>query len=157
MTESHSISNLLFLVEADDFTSGCEKVSLFLEKSALVSYEQILFEKEHSLAATDDQFFQQLENGMELNRQTIRSFVDELKTMDFDKLDDLIDMKQGYESKILHTMVHLLDGFIGIDSSFYNMVEDSHQLSERVKKRITNAPENFWLIRIKAENPWSLI
>lgn len=157
MTDIQSISTLLFLVEADDFTNGCEKVSLFLEKSALVSYERILFEKEYSLAATDDDFFKQVETGLELNRQTICSFADELKTMDFNKLDDLIDMKQGYESKILHTMVHLLDGFIGIDSSFYNMVEDSHQLSERMKMRIADAPENFWLIQIKAENPWSLI
>jgi len=157
MTDFHSISSLIFLVEADSFQGGCEKVSFFLEKSALVSYEQIHFEKEISLPATNDGFLPRVESGMEKNRQTIHSFIDELKTIGYDNLDDLIGMKQGYESKILHTMVHLLDGFIGIDSSFYNLVEDSHQVSERVFSRIAKKPENFWLIEIRAENPWSLI
>ncbi len=157
MTDFHSIASLLFLVEAENFQSGCEKVSFFLEKSALVNYEQIHFEKEISLPATDDRFLPRMENGMKRNRQTIRSFIDELRTIGYDTLDDLSRMQQGYESKILHIMVHLLDGFIGIDSSFYNLVEDSHQVSNRVFSRIAKKPENFWLMEIKAENPWSLI
>jgi len=40
----------------------------------------------------------------------------------------------------------MLDGFIGIDSVFYNLAEDSHWLSAPLRKTIEQHPEHYWLV-----------
>ena len=47
-------------------------------------------------------------------------------------------------------MAHLLDGFFGIDSQFYNLPEDSHWLGESLRKQIETGPAEFWLVRVAA-------
>jgi len=98
-----------------------------------------------------------VDSGLEKNRESVISLIDELQTSGYSQLLDLADMKQGYESKILHILVHFLDGFIGIDSSFYNLIEDSHQISDSLHLRIKQNPQNYWLFRIDAKNSWTLL
>jgi hypothetical protein len=61
-------------------------------------------------------------------------------------IEDLLALKPGYPSKVLHILTHMLDGFIGIDSAFYNLVEDSHWLSEPLRTTILRNPEGYWLV-----------
>ncbi|MEJ2057239.1 MAG: hypothetical protein P8X39_05310, partial [Desulfofustis sp.] len=62
---------------------------------------------------------------------------------------DLIDLNQGYQSKILHIIAHFLDGFIGIDSVFYNLIDDSHWLSDETRDKIEQQPDRFRLLSLK--------
>ena len=58
-------------------------------------------------------------------------------------------MGQGYESKVLHIITHLVDGFFGADTVFYNLEEDSHWLSDKLTDKIKEQPEKFWLLKIE--------
>jgi hypothetical protein len=64
-------------------------------------------------------------------------------------VDQLLTLKQGYATKILHTLTHLLDGFIGIDSAFYNLVEDSHWVSGELAEAIRVAGAEYWLVPVR--------
>jgi len=57
-------------------------------------------------------------------------------------------LQQGYTTKLLHTTVHLLDGFFGVDSVLYNLVENSHQITKVLQEIIKNEPEQYWLVPI---------
>ena len=52
---------------------------------------------------------------------------------------------------MLHVITHLLDGFFGIDSYFYNLVEDSHWVSEELRATIKTSPSRYWLIAVEAD------
>jgi hypothetical protein len=58
-------------------------------------------------------------------------------------------LQQGYVTKVLHTLTHLLDGFIGIDSVFYNLVEDSHWASEGLLKALQDTAGEYWLVPVR--------
>jgi len=146
-----------FLVEVDNYSEGCKKVLYFLDQTALVKYETVDFNPDMSCSAADKRFWTMVESGLENNRQSVTALIEELQESGYRQLLDLTKMKQGYESKILHILVHFLDGFIGIDSSFYNLIEDSHQISDSLHRRITENPQNYWLFRIDAENKWTLL
>ena len=79
----------------------------------------------------------------------VHNFLDSLKDEGFSTLEDLHGLEQGYASKIFHTIAHLLDGFIGIDSHFYNLEEDSHGISPDLEQKILAAPDNYWILRVK--------
>ncbi len=64
-------------------------------------------------------------------------------------LNDLENMPQGYRTKMLHVITHLLDGFFGIDSYFYNLEEDSHQVSEELKKKMAGELTDYWLLPVE--------
>lgn len=146
-----------FLVEVNNYTEGCKKVIHFLDQTALVKYESIEFKPDMSCSAADRRFWPMVESGLENNRLSVIALIKELQESGYSQLADLAEMKQGYESKILHILVHFLDGFIGIDSSFYNLIEDSHQISASLQLRIAQSPENYWLFRIDAKNLWTLL
>lgn len=78
--------------------------------------------------------------------------VDELKDAGVAEVQDLTSLPQGYASKILHTAAHLLDGFIGIDSHFYNLADDSHWLSDQQRNKIEAAPASYWLLQVEASS-----
>ena len=40
------------------------------------------------------------------------------------------------------------DGFIGIDSYFYNLIDDSHWLPQATAKAIQKDPNHYWLLHI---------
>ena len=146
-----------FLVEADSYTHGCEKVWHFLENTILIRYDNIDFAFDRSRSASDQEFWTMVDNVIEKNRQSVIGLIDELRKSGYHQLRELAEMKQGYESKILHILVHLLDGFIGIDSKFYNLIEDSHQISDSLRRKIKQTPGHYWLLQVEAENPRSLV
>jgi hypothetical protein len=85
------------------------------------------------------------------NRQVLQKLIGELQAAGINDFNDLSAMPQGFQSKIFHTMAHLLDGFFGIDSRFYNLQEDSHWLSASLRRQIeAGPPEEFWLITVVA-------
>ncbi len=77
------------------------------------------------------------------------SLVETLKDEGVETLDGLVQMEEGYLTKLLHTLTHLLDGFIGVDSVFYNLVEDSHRISRTLKMSVDTECEKYWLIPVR--------
>ena len=65
-------------------------------------------------------------------------------------LADLLNLPQGYHSKILHTIAHMEDGFFGIDAGFFDLDELSYRLSEQRKGEIQQQPDRCWLLTIAA-------
>lgn len=146
-----------FLVEADSYKKGYKKVIRFLDKTALVKYDYIEFNPDLSYSASNQNFWRIVGNGLENNKQSVIGLINELQKNGYSQLIDLAKMKQGYESKTLHILVHLLDGFIGIDSSLYNLIEDSHQISDSLRHKIKQTPNNYWLLQVNAKNMWSFL
>jgi predicted DNA-binding ribbon-helix-helix protein len=142
-----------FLVEADSYAKSCKKVMYFLETTSLVKYDSVAFSTELAFSASDHAFWDMLSNVLEKNKQSINTLIDELQRSGYRQISELAEMKQGYLSKTLHVLVHFLDGFIGVDSSFYNIIEDSHQISDSLHKKIKQSPQNYWLLKGNAENP----
>ena len=120
----------------------------YFERTSLVHYDTIVID-EDILCGSDPTFGQQLDLGLKRNRQTLDKFIEELGATGFEKRDDLMGLNQGYQSKILHIIAHFVDGFIGIDSVFYNLVDDSHWLSAATKKQIDREPKRFNLLFLK--------
>ena len=81
--------------------------------------------------------------------------LEHLREEGIDTLEQLLDLEQGYETKILHTLTHMLDGFIGIDSFFYNLIEDSHTVSRTLKNTISEFPNEHWLVPVRTGKPAS--
>jgi hypothetical protein len=140
------INTHLLLVTGADRHEAAERVRHFFAKNFLVKYEQVTIIEERTLSAGDGEFWNHLNNGIAKNREVLRGLLDELRESGYEKLPDLAGMKQGYESKVLHIVTHLLDGFFGADTFFYNLEEDSHDLSERLAGAIRADPHGFWLV-----------
>jgi len=155
--EKKNIMTPVFLVEADSYTKGRKKVMYFLESTTLVKYDNILLSPGLSCSAAEQKFWKTIDSSIEKNRQSVTALIEELQKSGYSKFTDLAEMKQGYESKMLHILVHLLDGFIGIDSSFYNIVEDSHQVSDSLHRKIRISPEKYWLVLGNTEISWSFL
>ena len=83
------------------------------------------------------------------NDSFARRMLAHLKEEGVTSLEQLPDLPQGYVTKVLHTLTHLLDGFIGIDSVFYNLVEDSHRISTELMASLRTAPANYWLVPVR--------
>ena len=92
----------------------------YFERTSLVRYDNIVID-EAILSGSDPKFGEELDLGLKRNRQTLKKFIEELGATGFEKRDDLMGLSQGYHSKVLHIIAHFLDGFIGIDSVFYNL------------------------------------
>ena len=146
-----------FLVEAESYIHGCEKVGRFLDLTPLIRYDNIDFAFGQSCSAADPNFWEMVDSACERNNRTVNELIRELQNNGFSQMTELAQIKQGYESKVLHTLVHLLDGFIGIDTSLYNLAEDSHQISDNLRQKISKQPRNYWLLQAEAENPQTLI
>ena len=69
--------------------------------------------------------------------------MDELIKAKIYRAEDFHNIKQGYLSKTLHILSHFLDGFIGIDSYFYNLIDDSHWLPSSNRPGHTKEPETL--------------
>ncbi|WP_157627853.1 hypothetical protein [Thermodesulfatator autotrophicus] len=138
-----------FLVKAPNADKAFSRVKGFLDRYQLVSYEKIEHTKEN-YQADNPTFWQVLEAKINENYAFVKDRLSFLEKEGFEKTSSLKDLPQGYLSKELHLIVHFLDGFFGVDSTFYNLEEDSHWVSKGLKREITLNPQNFWLIKIKA-------
>lgn len=146
MTKTHWV-----LSTADDLASAREAVLSFFSKSILLSYDAVLVIEQESYDAADDAFWRLCEEGVAANRLILDAFMTELRATGCQTLDDLASLPTGYPSKVLHLIAHLQDGFIGIDSVFYNLVEDSHWISHRLGAAIRQTPGRYWLLKVDAE------
>ena len=145
----------LMLVLAPDPPRAAEAVRRFFARTQLVRYDTVTVVETASCAADHPEFQARLAAGLEENRRVLREIIEELKKAGVRTLDDLGQLPQGYQSKLAHTATHLLDGFFGIDSALYNLVEDSHWLSEPLRLEIDRRPEEYHLLQVAAELSFS--
>lgn len=137
------------LLAGPGFASGRQRVHLFFAKTMLVRYDRIFVPEEEAVNGTTSLFRERLAQGLAANRDVVIELLSILKEKGFAALDDLGDLEKGYMSKILHTVAHLQDGFIGIDSRFYNLEEDSHGVSRELQLKIAADPGSYWILRAK--------
>ena len=139
-----------FLVQGVDLSACTARIHTFLEEYQLVRYGQVEVIESASLTGRDPAFAARLEEALSENRRRIRAFLEELRGEGVENLRQLETLPQGYQSKTLHTVTHLVDGFFGIDSFFYNLVEGSHGVSEDLMGRMAADPVGYRLISLKA-------
>jgi hypothetical protein len=133
-----------------DLEKSSAHVLRFLDRTPLVQYDAVRVVVAQSCSGADPRFWPSLKQGLTANREVLAKLTGELQAAGTREFSDLLAMPQGFQSKIFHTMAHLLDGFFGIDSQFYNLPEDSHWLGESLRKQIETGPAEFWLVRVKA-------
>ncbi len=138
-----------FLVEADDDVAASQQVKHYLEGNQLVTYADLVIRQNEIINGIDDRFNPAVENGIIKNMQFAQSMLIKLKNENVETLDDLLTIQQGYLTKVLHTLAHLVDGFIGVDTVFYNLVEDSHQVSEKLLELIEKEGQQYWLVPVR--------
>lgn len=142
------ISQHKLLVTGESFDQCRSQVENFFRKTTLVKYDCIKVRDKKSFSGLDAVFIESTEKAIQQNRQMLEGLLDELRISGCHKLEDLKRLPQGYESKTLHIISHILDGFIGIDSSFYNLIDDSHWILGRTEEELQIRPEKFWLIHV---------
>lgn len=142
------ISNHLILVSAQSIDIGITQVQDFFAKTLLVRYDKIDIIREKCCRGDDNVFHKYLNDSINANQKTLSGFIEELQKTGFHAVTDLHKVKQGYPSKLLHIITHYLDGFIGVDTVFYNLLEDSHWLTEKTTRAISANPKDFWLIHL---------
>jgi hypothetical protein len=144
----HLIAQHKILVTGNDFNNSSRQVEKFFERTKLVIYDSVQI-VEHLCYSAATEFFQQvLKEALQQNQKTLRSLIKEMENTGVQSITDLLELQQGYPSKTLHIIAHLLDGFIGIDSYFYNLLDDSHWLPADTAAAISRAPDRYWLIHI---------
>ncbi len=139
-----------FLVEGTDFEHCAHQVRRFIDLYELVAYKWINPLPERSCPASSPIFAHRISEALAENRNILRSFIKELSALGLRDIDELAHLKQGYQSKVLHIVTHFLDGFFGIDSCFYNLVDGSHWIFSDTEKRLMAEPDKFWLIAVDA-------
>jgi len=136
------------LVAGSSFINCCDQVHRFFNLTSLVIYDCIQVIDVKCRNGLDEDFSAELTAAEDKNRDTVNALIGELQQTGARTIDDLRQLEHGYPSKILHLISHLLDGFIGIDSHFYNLPADSHWLEEDTAKAIETDPGSYWLIHI---------
>lgn len=136
------------LLSGDSFEHCCDQLHKFFDLTSLVIYDCIEARQEHSLSGLDAAFFTHIAAAENRNRLMIEDLIAELRKSGIQKTTDLQHIAQGYVSKTLHILSHFLDGFIGIDSHFYNIIDDSHWLPPGTLRTIQDNPGHYWLIHI---------
>lgn len=136
------------LVAGESFANCCDQVHRFFDLTSLVMYDCIQIIDEKCVSGLDAEFFKTVAAAEGKNHATVNSLIDELQQTGVTTIADLRHLKHGYPSKVLHVISHLLDGFIGIDSHFYNLPADSHWLAEEGLAAVKADPGGYWLIHI---------
>jgi len=137
------------LLAGPDFESCSKHVSHFFDRTMLIRYDEILVSERESINGLENEFQTRLQEGLAANQRAVGELLKNLKDEGFVTLEDLQGLEKGYLSKILHTIAHLQDGFIGIDSRLYNLEEDSHTISPDLQQKIAAAPDNYWILKVK--------
>jgi len=139
------------LVKCPNLTDAKKKVLDFFDQYQLVRYSHIEVLENESFDAGRSGFHDTLSRAIKKNREIVRTLVQELGNEGITAVEQLGDMPQGYQSKILHVLTHFLDGFFGIDTYFYNLEEDSHWVSKELLHAMKENPAYFWLVCIRAK------
>ena len=137
------------LVHGESFEQCCEQTLRFFELTQLVKYDKLEILDNDCCQGSDPRFWDMVDDGQNNNHDRVRSLVEELKLTGAASIDDLNSLEHGYPSKVFHVLAHFLDGFIGIDSYFYNLIDDSHWLNDPTRKDITANIQDYWIISIE--------
>ena len=138
-----------FLVRSQTATLSGQHVRRYLAGNQLITYAEFFVREEDILSAENDRFWLFLEQGVQANQTFAARMLEHLQDEGLVSLDQLLELQQGYATKVLHTLVHMLDGFIGVDSVLYNLIEDSHRVSEELACAIRNLPGEFWMVPVR--------
>ena len=144
----NKISQHKMLLGGDSFDHCSDQVHRFFDLTSLVIYDCIETIASQSQCGLDAEFFKQVERAESRNRQMVQGLIGDLVKADIKTTIDLHKVEQGYLSKTLHILSHFLDGFIGIDSYFYNLLDDSHWLGPATAQSIRQNPGHYWLLHI---------
>lgn len=136
------------LLSGESFDHCNDQVHKFFDLTSLVIYDCIEAIETQSFSGINADFFNLILKAENHNRRTMQGLIDELVKANIQKTVDLQDIEQGYLSKTLHILSHFLDGFIGIDSFFYNLLDDSHWLPPATAKIIHENPRHYWLLHV---------
>ncbi|OQX05882.1 MAG: hypothetical protein BWK76_26895 [Desulfobulbaceae bacterium A2] len=142
-----------FLLDGGDLEGSIRRVRRFLANNLLVRYARVEIVPELCCHAGEPRFHERLNLAQAANRRALDDLCRELRQAGCRSLEDLTTLEQGYRSKLLHTMTHLLDGFFGIDSALYDLDEGCHQLTPSRQRRIAEQPDQCWLIRAQGSTP----
>ncbi len=138
-----------FLVKANSLDEAIATVKRFLRLYELVCYDEVVVLSERCLKGWDEDFPARIEAAQAENRRVVNSLIEELKGVGVANMESISLIPQGFESKIFHTLAHMLDGFFGPDSSFFNLVEDSHWVSKGLLGELKARPEDYWLVAVE--------
>jgi len=138
----------LFLAAGNSLEQARQQTVHFMDTTRLVVYQSITIKDEEIRSAAGKDFWREVEAGIAANHAFCTALLAELQETGLTRVEDLLTLQQGYPSKLLHILTHMLDGFIGMDSVFYNLVEDSHRLSEPLRASIHQNPKNYWLVPV---------
>ncbi|MFH0783425.1 MAG: hypothetical protein V2B20_15935 [Pseudomonadota bacterium] len=142
------LSQHRMLLSGNSFEHCCNQLHKFFDLTSLVIYDCIEARQELSLSGLDAAFFASIATAENRNRSMVQELIAELEKSGIHNTKDLPHIAQGYVSKTFHILSHFLDGFIGIDSYFYNLLDDSHWLPLPTVLRIQESPEHYWLIHV---------
>lgn len=137
------------LMAGPDFESCRKQLRHFFDRTMLIRYDEVLIMEKEALNGTAKKFRTRIQEGLRGNQKVLEGFLANLQEEGFVSLEDIKSLEKGYLSKILHTIAHLQDGFIGIDSHFYNLEEDSHGVSRGLQQKITTTPAGYWILRAR--------
>lgn len=140
------------LVSGPDFKTCDKHVRLFFEKSQLVHYDSIEIDPSYCINATVSEFSERIQKGEAANREILQELLAKLKEEGLSEVEAIIDLPQGFQSKMLHTISHILDGFFGIDTKFYDIDEISHWITENRREQIARSPETCWVMQVDARS-----
>ncbi|TKB28012.1 hypothetical protein FCL47_00520 [Desulfopila sp. IMCC35006] len=144
----NQISQHNMLLVGDSFDHCREQVHKFFDLTSLVVYDCIEAVKAQSFSSLDADFLDRILAAEEHNRRVVRKLINELVQAKIERTEDFLNIEQGYLSKTLHIMTHFLDGFIGVDSYFYNLIDDSHWLPPATARAIRENSHHYWLLHV---------
>ncbi len=138
------------LAKGSDLNSCKNKTLRFFQNYQLVRYSRILIKE--FLQPSHPFFWEKIEKAVLKNHHILNELIEELEIEGIKTMKDLQTISQGYKTSMLHTITHLVDGFFGVDTYFYNLEEDSHWISDELKEKIKQNPDHYWLFSIEAQN-----
>ena len=142
-------SNHKILVKGENDKEACELVERFFQRTTLINYDNLEIINEKIINGADPLFFPALDQGVEENLQLMRESIQTLEKGGCHSLADVLSLTNPYLCKVFHITAHLVDGFIDIDSKFYNIIEDSHRVSDYLRREILTAPYSYWLLGVR--------
>jgi hypothetical protein len=138
------------LCKSPDFATAKQHVIRYFEQTMLLNYDSVEIDASISYPASSESFWPDADAAILKNRKLLASYIAELHHSGCQDFNDIKDITVGYQSKLIHLIAHLVDGFIGIDSLFFCLPEDSHWVSDPLKETIQQNPEQFWLLHVNA-------
>ena len=138
----------VFLLKGAAADECLERIRHYLFTYDLLRYSRVEFAGDPPMRANDPGFEDHLERSMTENRRRVHSLLDELRREGVETVGDLGDLSQGHLTATLHAAIHLLDGFFGIDSFFFNLVEGTHDLSDALREKMASSPGQYMLVSV---------